>query len=472
MMRVIATLSIIIFGIGICAAQDIERITISENRHFLQYEDGSPFFYLGDTAWELFHRTTREEADLYLKDRASKGFNVIQAVALAECDGVGTPNSYGHLPLINRNPVTPDVKDGKRNDYWDHVDYIIQRANSLDMYVGLLPTWGRWWSDGDAIFTEESAEVYGRWIAERYNKYKVIWILGGDRNPGNADKQRIIRAMARGIRSVDRENLITFHPTGWQSSSEWFHNDEWLDFNARQSGHHQRYNSTSRTIDDFRRSPAKPVVDIEPLYEEHPLEFRPDEDGHSIAWDSRRAQYWAVFHGSCGITYGHHSIWQMYDKEVEGRHAINRPLISWQEALHRPGSSQVKYLKRLIESRPYFTRVSAPEFIINDEVESSVPGAGRYRFAATIDSEGSYAMVYAPVSRSFSVNGGMLKAKELIGWWYSPRSGKSLKIGKIENRDRLRFTPPYDGEALDWVLVLDAADKHYPKPGGVDRNKK
>ena len=450
---------------NLCIGQNLERIVVSENGHFLQYEKGTPFFYTGDTAWELFHRTTREEADLYLQDRASKGFNVIQAVALSECDGIGTPNSYGHLPLIDYNPAQPATTEGDQNDYWDHVDYVIQKANSLGMYVGLLPTWGRWWYYGESIFTEHNAEIYGRWIAERYKNYNIIWILGGDRNPEREDKQQIIRSMARGIRSVDKDNLITFHPSGGRSSSEWFHNDTWLDFNARQTGHTQRYNATTRTIDDFRRTPTKPVIDIEPLYEDHPLEFRPDDEGHSISWDVRRAIYWSVFNGSCGATYGHHSIWNMYDPTIEGRDAINRPLMPWGEALHKPGSAQMKHLKNLMLSRPYFTRIAAPEFIITDKVHSSVPGAGRYRFVATIDSLGSYAMVYAPIGRKFSVDGTLLKAKKLIGWWYSPRTGKSKRIGKIDNEDILTFSPPYDGEALDWILVLDDATKRYPKPG-------
>ena len=40
---------------------------------FLAWEDGAPFFYLGDTAWELFHRLTKEEIALYLKTRAKQG---------------------------------------------------------------------------------------------------------------------------------------------------------------------------------------------------------------------------------------------------------------------------------------------------------------------------------------------------------------------------------------------------------------
>ena len=32
------------------------RLKVSENQRFLVHEDGTPFFYLGDTAWELLHR--------------------------------------------------------------------------------------------------------------------------------------------------------------------------------------------------------------------------------------------------------------------------------------------------------------------------------------------------------------------------------------------------------------------------------
>ncbi len=453
-------------GILPAAAQEQQRpITVSENGHYLQYADGRPFFYQGDTAWELFHRLDREQADLYLRNRAAKGFNVIQAVALAELDGVDVPNAYGHLPLTDRDPSRPAVKDGEQNDYWDHVDYIVRRANELGLYIGLLPTWGRYWNDGGPIFNERNAEAYGRFIAERYKDADVIWILGGDRNPDNGHKQAIIRAMARGIRGVDTRHLITFHPTGWQTSSRWFHGDAWLDFNGRQSGHNQRYNSNEQILDDFRRTPAKPIIDIEPLYEDHPLEFRPDEDGHSISWDVRRVLYWSVFYGSAGITYGHHSVWQMYDPSV-GRSPINRPLMPWREAINQPGASQVIHLRRLIESRPYFSRIPAPDFIIPAEVASAEPGAGRYRFVATMDSDGSWAMVYAPIGRTFSVRGDMLRCERITAWWYDPRTGKAEKIGAIDNDGSpLTFTPPVSGEAQDWVLVLDDAARRYPAPG-------
>ena len=59
------------------SGESAQRLKISADKHFIVFEDNTPFFYLGDTAWELFHRLNREEADLYLTDRAQKGFNFL-----------------------------------------------------------------------------------------------------------------------------------------------------------------------------------------------------------------------------------------------------------------------------------------------------------------------------------------------------------------------------------------------------------
>ncbi len=131
--------------VGLGQGQPV-RLQVSQNQRYLQDQHGEPFFYLGDTAWELFHRLDRESADNYLKDRAEKGFTVVQAVALAELDGLDDPNPYGHRPLIDHDPSKPDVQEGPANDYWDHVDYIIHQANALGIVVGLLPTWGDKWN--------------------------------------------------------------------------------------------------------------------------------------------------------------------------------------------------------------------------------------------------------------------------------------------------------------------------------------
>src|SRR4030095_5102392 len=99
-MKLVPFLTAIVIVAGTQLANAAPRLKVSDNKRFLVKEDGSPFFYLGDTAWELFHRLNREEADKYLENRAKKDFTVIQAVAIAELDGHTDPNSYGHLPLV------------------------------------------------------------------------------------------------------------------------------------------------------------------------------------------------------------------------------------------------------------------------------------------------------------------------------------------------------------------------------------
>ncbi len=454
------------------AAQEVpfEDIKVSKNHRYLTHQDGKPFFYLGDTAWELFHRLDREEAMHYLKDRAAKGFTVIQAVAIAELDGISTGNAYGHLPFIDQDPTKPDTKEGAGNDYWDHVDFIVNEANKLGLVIGMLPTWGRYWYMGEPpVFNTQNAEIYGRWLAERYKDANIIWILGGDRNAENDQFKAVIRSMAKGIREGDGgKHLITYHPRGGAGSADFFPEDGWMDFNMRQNGHNNDWSNFSKTYVDYMREPVKPVMDGEPLYEDHPLAFKPDERSHSVAADCRRPLYWDLFTGACGHTYGHHSVWQMYD-HGKNRRPVNRPLMDWRDALQQPGAGQMVYAKRLLLSRPYFSRIPASDIVlVPHEAKSAVPGAGSYRFVATADTDGTYIMVYAPVGRSFTVATSYIKGETLKIWWFDPRTGKSIKAGKVKNEKQMTFLSPSPGELTDWVLVIDDASKGYPAPGSKE----
>lgn len=446
------------------------RLTLSNNHRFLVKEDGSPFFYLGDTAWELFHRLNREEADRYLENRAQKGFTVIQAVAIAELDGHADPNAYGHLPLVDLDPARPAVKDGPNNDYWDHVDYIVNKAESLGLVIGFLPTWGRNWhdkvKDGKPLFTEENAASYGEWLGKRYRDKPIIWILGGDRSVDNEGFKAVMRAMARGLRQGDGGNhLMTFHPPGGNGSSTWFHDDAWLDFNMRQNGHQAEFTGHyDQTRADYNRTPVKPVLDGEPIYEDHPVSFNAKNFGHSTVEDVRRPLYWDLFSGACGHTYGHHSVWQMW---APGRNPINNPLMPWFEALDQPGAGQMQFARRLLESRPFLTRVPDDSILVTDRVPTSVPGAGRYRFVATRDESGSYAMVYAPAARKFKVRLDKITGAKVKAWWFNPRNGEATLMGEFANTGEREFMTPNPGESLDWVLVLDDAAKGFPAPGQV-----
>ena len=433
------------------------KLRVSDNHRFLQDETGRPFFYLADTAWELFHRLTLEEARDYLTTRAGQGFTAIQAVMLGEFDGLRTPNAYGRLPFAGEDPLRPDERpDG----YWAHVDAVIRLANGLGLVVGALPTWGdKWnraWGQGPEIFTPENARAYGLWLGRRYRDAALVWILGGDRPVETERHRAVIEAMAAGLREGDGGgHLITFHPAGGRGSAEVFHEASWLDFNMRQNGHETAWPRYANTHADYLREPAKPVIDGEPIYEGHPIAFHPAEHGLSLAADVRRALYWDLFGGACGHTYGHHSVWQFHDPERD-RPVHNAPVVSWREALRAAGASQMVHARRLLESLPYFSRIPADELIVPDAQPAFVPGAGERRLVATRDANGVFALAYTPVGVPFSMRLDTLAARRCHARWMDPRTGEFRDIGDFPTALPVRFLPPTPGELLDWVLVLTA----------------
>jgi hypothetical protein len=391
-------------------------------------------------------------------------------VALAEIDGIGDPNMYGDLPLIDKDPAKPAVTpgnnpdDAEEYDYWDHVDYIIGEANALGLYVSLLPSWGRWMvtDRNENIFTEANARTYGEFLGRRYPGNGIIWILGGDRNASGYEA--IWRAMAEGIAAgvsgtVDfGAVLMTYHPRGGRSSSEWFHDEPWLDFNMWQTAHGPPETSRGwRKIEqDYNRQPVKPVVDGEPLYEDHPIGFkRAVDNGFSFDAHVRQRAYWHMFAGACGHTYGHNAVWQMY---APSREPSGGPLYYWYEAIHRPGAAQMQHIRALIESRPMLSRVPDQDLVVN-----ALDGAARIQATRGDD----YAFIYTGSGHPFTVNMGRISGSLVRACWFNPRNGSVKVIGEFANRGTHEFVPQYQGFGSDWVLVLDDTAKGYDLPGKI-----
>ena len=446
----------------ITSTMTAQKLVVSENQRFLMTEDGRPFFWMADTAWELFHRCDREQADFYLEKRVAQGFNVIQAVALAEIDGLFTPNPYGDLPLINADPDRPNPS------YFEHVDYIIKKADSLDLYIALLPTWGdkvfkNSWGIGPEIFTTENARRYGNWLGHRYKDYdNIIWVIGGDRNPRpNSDDVEIWNEMAEGIAEKAggyEGTLMGYHPQPKEKggSSTWFHNEPWLDFNMHQTGHCADRGTYKHIAHDYGLKPTKPVIDAEPLYEDHPNCFNAKELGYSLPEDIRRIMYWNVFAGAFGQTYGCHDVWQMYSLDKEG---INGPLRPWTLALDLPMANQVKHLKNLFLSRPYITRIPDQSMVLGKQEENND------YVSVTRDALGTYALFYFPTGKTTTVDMSALKGSEFLSWWYDPRTGNAYKASPIKSSSTLVIEPPTSGKGQDWILVIDGMNQNFGVPG-------
>jgi hypothetical protein len=375
-------------------------------------------------------------------------------------------NQYGDVPLVDNDPLKPNEK------YFKLIDTVLRMAEKRGMYIGLLPTWGdkvtKAWGAGPVVFNKDNAYKYGYWLANRYkDRPNILWILGGDR-PAKVDTndwRPIWRSMANGILdATNHKAFITYHPSGGSySTSQYIHDEPWLDMNMIQSGHGSGHDVATWELitRDYNLKPTKPVLDAEPNYEDHPVNPWPKWDpknGYFRAYDVRKQLYRSVFAGACGVTYGHHAVWQFYSPREE---KINYSDRYWTEAVDRPGAYQAGYLRKLMLSRPILHRIPDESLILSGQGEK-----GEHSCAFR-DSLGTYLMVYMPVGKIMTIDTRSIHNSKVLVWWFDPRDGKVKKSQLLGRKDSMQFTPPPAGKENDCVLVLDDPKFKYPEPGGV-----
>lgn len=423
----------------------MQRLRIQPSKRFLCHADGSPFFWLGDTAWELFHRLTLEEIARYLDNRAAKGFTLVQACIVPEIHGLTQPNAYGDLPFLGNDPADPNPS------YFAFVGEVLRMAEARGLYVGLLPTWGAYATPAEkpffpnqVLFTPENAGGYGAFVGSEFaDRDNLVWILGGDRSPEHTIATW--RAMARGIRDGGATQLRSYHPYGGTSSADFLHNEPWLDFNMFQSGHSDASRPDQQAYSDYMRTPVKPVINGEPSYEGIPNDFgkRP---GKLDAREVRRSVYASLFSGACGVTYGCNEIWMMWRPDLEPIHE-NAPApflqaeMPWDEAMDRPGAFQVRHAKDLLLRLPgFFERVPMWDRVLDNEDD---PQRACYA-TGTKD----WVAIYS-TGRPFTVNDDFLGC-DCHASWFDPRTGETFPIGKTSGE--ARFEPPRNE---DHVLLIE-----------------
>jgi hypothetical protein len=475
-------------------------LKISANKRYLVHADGTPFFYLSDTNWNFFHRARREDADKLLEIRRQQGFTVIAGPPTGILDGLfhkdllSVPNAYGDLPFVDRDfsepAVTPgaDPLDPEQYDYWDHVDYLIDLAERKGIHVGLMLAWNDHYRNG--LLNVANARSYGRFLGRRYGgRRNIIWVLGGDTGiDGNEGFVRGIKAriarnfrwiaggdwtsrvtrelfdeLAAGIKEAEsRPHLMTYHPSGPDSSSRWFHDAEWLDFNMSQSGHFARdVGNYDQITADYDRRPIKPTMDGENRYEDHVVGGSDPDNGWFNDYDNRQAAYWGLFAGGHGHTYGNRGVWQMYEP---GRERYGLLRYYWYDAMNLPGAWDMLHVRNLMLSRPVLSRVPDQSL-----VEDPLSGADHVQ-ATRGD---GYALIYAATGRKFMVELNKISGDSVIAWWFDPRTGRASRIDKFPNRGKKQFDPPgVPGRGNDWVLVLDDAMKNYPPPGVISTQRR
>ncbi len=414
--------------------------------------DGSPFTWLADTAWELFHRLGWTEVEHYFSVRAAQGFTAYQAVAIPEFDGLTVTNVNGDLPLHDQDPTRP-------NEAWfRHIDRVIARGAEAGLLCGLLPTWGdKWnqaWGKGPEIFTPENARSYGRFLGTRYRHAPVLWILGGDRPVVDERHRAIIDAMAASIRDGGAEQPMTFHPMGGSCSWEHIDRAAWCDIHQWQSGHMLHKPSADRYADRGWTATTAPLWDGEPIYEGHPrmLARWNDHRGHYDGSEVRHQAWLSALAGSCGHVYGHHAVWQFF--EPGRREPINKPIAPWSEAIHAEGARQLRHLRWFLEHRPLSGRQPAQALIKRDD-------ATNVGIRILLNADAGWAAVYTRYGEEFRADWSALGDGKLRAWWYNPRTGTAEGVRTFDAGDDVNCVPPYSD---DWLLVVDRVERNLPMP--------
>jgi len=413
-------------------------IKISQDGRYFTVSRGAPFFWMGDTAWPLFAEYTPENAERYLLSRAELGYTVIQGV-LAWGGGTGFetqspgPNALGHVPWSDGNPSTPNEA------YFQNVDAIVEFAGQYGLVLGMLPTWGYYVNDIQTV-TTENAHAYGRWLGERYkDSPNIVWILGGDRIPTGFES--VTRQLALGLRSGDRgAHLITYHPCGERSSAQFFHTEDWLDFNMLET-----WTAWTRVYPsvqtDVLLSPIKPVVLGEGAYEdgpEYPM-------GPITTLIVRRQAWWAFMAGGF-FTNGHNQNWRMES--------------NWEDILIAPGAKQMQTYKQIITSRAWWQMV--PDQCMFEVGISS----DRTLNAAKRTTDSTCAMLYLSSQCHVRLNIDRILTQRVRATWINPQDGKQKEAGDYPTGNKTGSIFPQGQKVWlqvpdfweDAVLILDGYD--------------
>ncbi len=411
-------------------------LKISSNQRYLVDQENSPVLLQGDAAWSLIARVTKEEVELYLKNRSQKGFNTILVNLIEHWFAESPPkNVYGEQPLI-----VPGDFSMPNEKYFEHVDWVINKAAEYNvqillapMYLGYPGTDEGWFNEILASPLGQSLE-YGLYLGKRYADFdNILWSMGADRNPTIAALLERLDLIALGIKHYDKRHLMTAQCEPESSSMDQFSAGGWVDFNAVYS-----YAIVHRKLfSEFNRRPIKPVFLIESSYEgEH----------NSSPEQIRRQAYWAVLCGGFGHVFGNFPV----DVSASG----------WRSTMDTPGSISMMLWGKLFSSRKRY------DLLPDQKHEILIEGLGEFRgldyLSAAYTSDKSTLIAYMPTARTVKVERNKLSGGKVRAWWFDPSTGNTTSAGIFSTSEFIELAPPRDG---DWVLVLDDDSKNLQPPG-------
>ena len=423
------------------------RLQLSENRRYLSHADGTPFFWLGDTAWNGPLCSTREEWKLYVTQRQRQQFTAVQWVATQwisapDGDWAGELAYSGHEHIL----VHPS--------FFQRLDQKIVALNRAGLLSVPIMLWAAHWSNevvnarnpGYGL-PEEQAIRLARYMLARWSSYHTVWLLPGDGDYRGERAERWKR-IGRAIFGDTTRELVALHPGGMQWNMDEFRDEAWLNIVGYQSGHGDDEKTFEWLVagppaTDWQNEPARPVINLEPPYEDI-IAYQSclRHDDHSV----RRALYWSLLVSpTAGVTYGGHGIWGWDDGSAppigHDDTGIPRP---WQQALTLPGAEQLTLLVQNLISLPWWT------FRPAQDVLAVQPGAETLRhFIATARTD-DLLLMYLPENEDIQLKTETLPA-ELSATWINPRTGERLAAQSHQHDSISHFNTPGLG---DWLLLI------------------
>lgn len=418
------------------------------NGYYFNDESGAPFFWLADTAWNIWCRGTPEEWDIYLAERKAQGFNVVQFV-LGWWRGCSQP--------VHGQPF--EVRDGELvfdERAWESLDLLFAKIRAAGLIASPVMLWALTENDPGQIYTEEQCIEIARKQLARLDAPDVVWMLGGDGNYSSPEAEARWRRIGRAVFADRPETIATLHPCGGSWVGDAFKDESWYNFVAIQSGHgsleadlkflvNADYASAWRRIE-------KPFLNLEPNYEgarSYLVRKR------LTAYHVRRAAYWSLLVAPpAGITYGISSIWiwARTQNEIAENHDeswIGQP---WHEELKTEGALNMSTLRNIFERLPWTRLRPDQERLLQQPGLDSIEA---WQVVAATP-EGDCLIAYAPQGGRLLIDTKGLQ-KGLAAFRVDPVSGEWTHCDVAEDTGRLELVLPA-GEESDSVVVLLPAE--------------
>lgn len=420
---------------------------VAESGTSLCHDDGTPFLWLGDTVWNGLIRATPSDWEAYLELRRAQGFTVVSCFssqwrALA-VDPAGEPSFMGEGRTFRPNPRFYRRLDEKVEAVARH-GLLLYAIVVLSLYED-EPGWA---------WPAEQLTRFASWLRARWGAWHMAWTLAGDgRFAGPAAEARF-RPIGRAVYANPPERLVTMHPCGWTWAGAEFRDEPWLTFHSYQSCHSDdeakvRWLAHGDVARDWAATPAKPIINLEPNYEDHP-----SYDGGRVftAHEVRRAAYWSLFVApTAGVNYGQYSLWawasepEPVGEAIRGQESL--VLNPWRTVVDTAGAHSMTLVRRYLESGPWWELRPAQGLLADQPGTADVR---RWAMAA-MTGDGSWAAVYAPLGGRVAVAPSQVAG--MSARWFDPRTGAWCAAAPASAGDPGVFAAP-DGE--DWILDFRA----------------